>query len=1043
MVVHTRFFLLVLTALLLLDAPAWAAYPFGYDQRYIDGNLETAGDPLADYRVSTRLTTIDTSSTATDHIRSIQIDRHGVAQNTVLMSCFTDYAAYSREYNGVSDLANPYRPRIWSAVAPEMQQFLLNNNTAPQDMSLRSKQLLGLPADHPAYFVMEFYTNPATTLFRPAMNDDITNPVTSQEFVGEMADPTNPRRLFFNDRLLKSYDPIYGTPYPWTRAGYTYDWASADTVQHFGLTEIMTDYQDLAASTPVENPIWVRSVISIMSYKYYVRATDSFDVTDTCDTLWIGSKFLPVTAGGNQVDIHPGVTITGGEGITVSDTADGLQPSSIVINNAGTIQGPATTNHDGTPRFSSLQFTNTGGTLNNSGIITGDIIGVYGSDTSARSITVNNTGTIRGTAYAIRTGGGNDQINTSGLVDGNIFTGLGNDAINVTGGAITGWIDGGTGTNSLNFLLPAGTAFTFTNNILHMNTVAVQGGRVDLFGQVSGSSNVAVTVSNGGILAGSCTINGSLNNQYAVCPIGSYAPIRLTGGAANYQQASGALLYTALSDPTSTYAYSSNLSAQGTATLANGSGIVAYPAPSTTRAFRNGDMFYVIATAGGVTDNGAVVYSYSPFADITGGVVAAKYYALTLHRTATFASATVPGSNNWSMANALDGDVVVATGAYGNLINQLMFTNTSAFNDTLHQLSPAAYLTVNAATDRTTQYMAEGLSGYLRNRRSGQTNMAYSQASSYQGSNAFALAVGSPTELAGVVKYCADERTMIRELQDTDRDRSVWVNPFGLFYGERSGGDHLGFQSNVAGVQLGIDKQMDENCVVGVGAGYNQTHIATTDLFSSGEIETFRLGPYATWYNDAWYFDSSLTGGFHGNNVGRLVSQNGVDSIAQGDYRAYDVSVYVGGGRDYHSGPYTFSPLVSMQYIFYDQNAFAESGADSANMAIDRRDANSMRTRVGSQLSQVHQWGCTKIVPELFGGWAHEFLANDPLEARFLGGVTPFSVDRGGIFRDSGYYGVSLTALPNDHASVFTRYNGEYSTGGHFTAVDLGVVFAF
>jgi hypothetical protein len=57
--------------------------------------------------------------------------------------------------------------------------------------------------------------------------------------------------------------------------------------------------------------------------------------------------------------------------------------------------------------------------------------------------------------------------------------------------------------------------------------------------------------------------------------------------------------------------------------------------------------------------------------------------------------------------------------------------------------------------------------------------------------------------------------------------------------------------------------------------------------------------------------------------------------------------------------------------------------------------------------------------------------------------VTPFSTDRGGIFRDAGYYGASLTTLPRKHASLFARYNGEYSTGGHFAAVDLGMIVEF
>jgi uncharacterized protein with beta-barrel porin domain len=95
------------------------------------------------------------------------------------------------------------------------------------------------------------------------------------------------------------------------------------------------------------------------------------------------------------------------------------------------------------------------------------------------------------------------------------------------------------------------------------------------------------------------------------------------------------------------------------------------------------------------------------------------------------------------------------------------------------------------------------------------------------------------------------------------------------------------------------------------------------------------------------------------------------------------------------------------------------------------------------QVLRVQQWGSTKIVPEVFGGWAHEYLATQPLEAQFIGGLTPFSIDRGGIFRDAGYYGAIVTLVPSDRASIFARYNGEWSSGGHFNAIDLGLVFDF
>jgi uncharacterized protein with beta-barrel porin domain len=958
-------------SILNLGASAWAAYPTDprYDQGYIDA-VDYCKAELTENDIDYHLTTITSSV-------------------PVLMTCFTDWDGYTRGYTD-----NSYRPQLWCTVAGEQWQFYKTHQTAPETLLLRTKKLLGLPSNNGGNWIVEFWVDP-TSLFRPAVDESLTNPVTNIDEESANA--------WYKARKADIYRDAKNPPYPWTRAGYTYDWGTG-TSDHVGLSEFVA--RTIAEVGGIV--ITVRSVFSPVSYLYYVRETDSFNVTDWCDTIWIGTKYLPATAGGNQIDIASNVMMYGGEGILVTDLSG--QDSNVVINNHGIILGPGST-----LRGSSVSFVNAGGTLNNTGTITGDRYGVLGDNTSARPITINNTGTITGTIGAIQTGGGDDTIN-------------------LLGGSIFGSIDGGAGTNTLNFNLPAGTTFAFSDDILNIDNVNVNSGTARLQGAVSGK----VTVAASAVLGGNCTLSGNLDNSGNVAPGNSIGTIHVGG---NYTQNAGGRLTIEVAKPSSGSLAGDQLIVGGTATLAAGSQIDVRFGSDNGRVFSNGDAFHVI-TAAGLDDRGAVVNFDSMFLDFSGSA-GANDYTITIHRTATFASAATPG-NNARLAAALDADAATASDGYAELINQqLLFTNASAFNGSLQQLSPAAYLTVSAASDRTTQYMAEAWGGYLRMRRAGRTNMVPSQASSYRGSEAFARAIDSPAELAGTIKYCANERTTIRELQDVDRSRSVWVNPFGVFFGERSSGDHLGFQSNVAGVQFGIDKQYDENFIFGIGGGYDQLHVDTADLYSAGEAETFRIGPYLTWFNDEWYCDASFTGGFHGNSVGRQVNVGGDEYVAHGNYRANDLSLYVGGGRDIQVADSTLSPLVSLQWIGYRQNEFTESNADGANLEVDPLDAHSLRSRVGGQWMRVYRWHQVKIVPEVFGGWAHEYLANDNLEARFLGGATRFSTDRGGIFRDSGYYGVTLTAIPREHSSFFARYNGEYSSGGHFAAVDLGVVYEF
>ena len=162
--------LLLVASLIVLAAAASsrAAYPEGYDPRYVNAVNDSA-QPLTRPKIDDHLTTINGSG-------------------PVLMTCFTDWADYSRAYDGTKA-----RRKLWTTAAPELWQFYQDNNVAPQDMSLRTKQLLGLPANNKGYFVMEFYVQPSS-LFRPAMNPDITDPTTSLTFQGQMADTNSAMR---------------------------------------------------------------------------------------------------------------------------------------------------------------------------------------------------------------------------------------------------------------------------------------------------------------------------------------------------------------------------------------------------------------------------------------------------------------------------------------------------------------------------------------------------------------------------------------------------------------------------------------------------------------------------------------------------------------------------------------------------------------------------------------------------------------------------------------------------------------------------------
>ncbi|MHB1038013.1 MAG: autotransporter family protein [Pirellulales bacterium] len=955
----------------------------------------------------------------------------------VEMTTFTDWKYQKRLYD-----VGEYRPDLWAAVAGQMHAVLADPNLPASQTVLRAKQLLGLPASHPGILVIEYKVH-AGSLFRPCKAPDITNPNSSFEF--PPGPGGYPRQWF--DGNLTTYDPV-GTsdPYPWTQMGYTYDWGNPNTI--VGLTEFIATKND--PGTPgFENPMDVQAVVSILSYKYYDR-NGNFNVTDNCDTIWAGSVYTPVLPGGNWITIAPTATISGGEGITVSSAG-------FLVTNQGVIQGPGR-NSDGSLRASSLLF-QAGGQLINSGVIAGDTVGVLAAEGVTGDLIVENSGVIQGLDYAIRTRGGNDVIINRGLVDGRIFTDTGDDTVNILGGVVTGSIDGGTGTNTLDFDLAAGATFASDARIANFTSINVNSGTVRLNGDTTGN----VAIAHGATFGGNAYLHGSLTNDGVVSPGNSIGTIRVGG---NYTQSAQGKLIVEVAEPwpgthnTSDQLY---LNSNYNATLAQNSTVDVQFSPGGGGLITTGDTFNIITTRGTgvITDQGAVFTSNSAFLDFS-GAVQGQTYVMSVDRTATFAS-VASGRNYAAMAAALDADVASGAAAasaitppqsldppaagpfpgnYAGLVNELSFMNQSEFNEALSGLSGSPYHAVDAASIRTAQYLAQGMSQYLRTRRAGLTGSCAVCPSGSAG--VVANGEGEPCGEAGCDQDACQELKADCPCQTAPYNRrAAFADPFGVFFGEKSTADRVGFQANSAGLQIGIDNEVDPGCIAGLATAYSNTHVSFDDWYGAADTDTVRVGPYLSWFNNEAYLDFYGSCGFHDNDVSRNYAAGTLVGTAQSEYHGHDVSLYLGGGYDYCLGETILTPTASAQYVFYHQSDFTEWGGNGADLAVSGNNSNSLRSEVGARLTRTLCWRSTRILPEVFGGWAHEYLANDRLYARFAGGDAVFAVSRGGVFRDGGYFGAGVTMLPCAGVSLFARYNGEVSGGGDFNACDAGLVLLF
>lgn len=128
---------------------------------------------------------------------------------------------------------------IWATVVPQVKKFTQEykkNPIAGITLAQRLKQYLGLPDSKDEYFFVEFWVRPQD-IFRPCINTDIIGNVCLPDYNLQIL-PASYKDIFnyvphdqnykkwFTERRKTAY--VGDAPFPWTRIGYTYDWASKE-----------------------------------------------------------------------------------------------------------------------------------------------------------------------------------------------------------------------------------------------------------------------------------------------------------------------------------------------------------------------------------------------------------------------------------------------------------------------------------------------------------------------------------------------------------------------------------------------------------------------------------------------------------------------------------------------------------------------------------------------------------------------------------------------------------------------------------------------
>ncbi|RKY09830.1 MAG: hypothetical protein DRP66_01225 [Planctomycetota bacterium] len=553
--------------------------------------------------------------------------------------------------------------------------------------------------------------------------------------------------------------------------------------------------------------------------------------------------------------------------------------------------------------------------------------------------------------------------------------------------------------------LPAGNTYTYTGA-----TIVSEGGLV-----VNDSFDSAVTVNDGAWLGGSGGFNAAVTNNGTLKPGNSIGPLVLSG---NYVQGSGGQLEIEVADADNN---SDTLVVGGDVTLDGTLYVTQTEKITETREYAD-----IVSATGTLSGTFATVTgSTELFYDYT-AVVDGKTIDLTVDKTASFSD--FAGGATRGVASMLERtyDAESATGQLATVIDSIVsLSSASAVQQAYSELTPGNITNITSTT-------ALNSSGLF----SGAIQKHISKAR--LGNNITVAGLNKPERL--LASNSKDAKTYIRH-RDYDVPAQGFVKTYASKGDRESDGSQAGYDFEIYGTALGIDKLIDENLLAGIAFGYSNGNVGSSDNLTQNSMETFSTSIYGSWFDLDSYVDVVVGYGHNWYDVSRKISIAGLRASSNPESDVWSTSITA--GKAFYLDDTTVEPFAGFSYTLLQSRGYTESGAGNISLSVDRDNVDSINSMLGMRIAKYFVVNEKPLATEFTLAWKHDYSDRIQTSSRFVGSNSAFSTRGLDPLRDSMIAAVSIEANLTENSKLFVKYDTEFNGQFQSHTGQIGVKVTF
>lgn len=260
----------------------------------------------------------------------------------------------------------------------------------------------------------------------------------------------------------------------------------------------------------------------------------------------------------------------------------------------------------------------------------------------------------------------------------------------------------------------------------------------------------------------------------------------------------------------------------------------------------------------------------------------------------------------------------------------------------------------------------------------------------------------------------------------------LWAEPFGNWIEVRSQDNQVGFNATTSGIAFGIDAELLDNWILGVGGAWSNTNLQWDLNRGHGDVEGGYGAIYTDYTTDNVYVGASFLAGVDTYDTARHIQFTTIDRHAVAHYDALDFIGQLSCAYFFGSPACHLYPYANVDYLFLSADPFTESEASGLNLSVRKNESSTLRAEGGMGLEVIDKnYDETICISPLIAiGYALNYpLKRDPYTANFEGEPISFQTKGWDLARQflTLHFGLRL------YYRCFTlsgEYIGDFSTEG-------------